>query len=226
MEEQTDKFDKKSWDALPDFLGQLPQPIRIHIWGDADASSGEAETVELIRALSDRFEAISYRLLPQRIHYSYYPVIGILQYHEEESIDYGLRIIGQPKGVQMTSLIAAIQSVSFQGMTSEATTRIRLKHLSENVILELMTSADDEAGTIMAHRIFNMAVSSPSIRSFLVMVDEFPEAAVRYSARTVPHLVINRRTHIEGLVDEAVILDHIARSLEGYVGKSNSGTTN
>ena len=109
MEEQHHRFEQASWDALPDFLGKLPQPIRIHVWGDTTASRGEEETVNLVRGLSERFDAISYRLLPQRVHYPYYPVIGILQYQEEESIDYGVRIIGHPKGVQMTSLIADIQ---------------------------------------------------------------------------------------------------------------------
>jgi alkyl hydroperoxide reductase subunit AhpF len=118
-----------------------------------------------------------------------------------------------PVGYQMTSLIAAIQSVSFRGSTSEAKTRIRLHQLQKAVNLELFTTAQDDVGSLMAQAIFNMAVVSAHVRSFLIMKDEFPGAASRYSVRDVPHLVINRRTHIQGLLDEGEILTHIAKTL-------------
>jgi alkyl hydroperoxide reductase subunit AhpF len=207
-------FEDESWAKLPDFLGQLPEPVRIHVWGDEQASPNEREAARLIRAICDRFEQISFALLPRRISYDHYPVIGIMRSEEEVAVDYGVRIIGLPAGVQMTSLIAAIQTVAFRGMTSEAKTRILLKGLAEEVTLELITSAEDEAGTVMAHRIFNMAVASPYIRSFLIMIDDFPEAGIRYSVRRVPHLVINGRVHVEGVVDEEVILAHIARGVD------------
>ncbi len=221
MNDDALQFDDESWTELPNFLGQLPEPIRLHVWGDEQASPSEREAARLARALSDRFEQISFALLPRRINYSYYPVIGIMRPEEGEAVDYGVRIIGLPAGVQMTSLIAAIQSVAFRGMTSEAKTRILLKGLTEEVTLELITSAEDEAGTVMAHRIFNMAVASPFIRSFLIMIDDFPEAGVRYSVSRVPHLVINGRVHVEGVVDEESILAHIARGL----GQTAAGPT-
>jgi len=214
MNDNEIQFEDESWEKLPDFLGKLPEPVRIHVWGDEMASPSEREAARLVRAISDRFEQISYALLPRRISYNYYPVIGIMWAKEEEAVDFGVRIIGLPAGVQMTSLIAAIQSVAFRGMTSEAKTRILLRDLKEEVTLELLTSVEDEAGTVMAHRIFNMAVASPFIRSFLIMVDDFPEAGVRYSVSRVPHLVINGRVHIEGVVDEEGILAHIARGLD------------
>ena len=214
MNEDALQFEDESWAKLPDFLGQLPEPIHIHVWGDEQGSPSEREAARLVRAICDRFEQISFALLPRRINYNYYPVLGIMRPEEEEAVDYGVRIIGLPAGVQMTSLIAAIQSVAFRGMTSEAKTRIVLKNLAEEVTLELITSSEDEAGTVMAHRIFNMAVASPFIRSFLIMIDDFPEATIRYSVSRVPHLVINGRVHVEGVVDEEIILAHIARSLE------------
>ncbi len=198
MKNDSIQFDDESWEKLPDFLGKLPEPVRIHVWGDEMASPSEREAAQLVRAISDRFDQISFALLPRRISYNYYPVFGIMWAKEEEAVDFGVRIIGLPAGVQMTSLIAAIQSVAFRGMTSEVKTRILLKGLRADVTLELITSAEDEAGTVMAHRIFNMAVASPYIRSFLIMVDDFPEASVRYSVNRIPHLVINGRVHIEG----------------------------
>lgn len=213
MEERPIQFDEETWASLPDYLSHLPEAVRLHVWGDENASPSEREAVELARMLSNRFENIDYKLLPRRINYNYYPVIGIMRLDGEEAIDLGLRFIGLPAGFQMTSLISAIQSVAFRGMTSEATTRIQLKKLKNEVSLELITSAEDEAGTVMAHRACNLAVASPWIRTYVIMGDAFPEVVIRYSINRVPHLVINRRVHLEGIVDEKAILEHIATSI-------------
>ena len=207
------RFDEETWAQLPEFLGHLPEPVRLYIWGDERASPAEQEAAHLARELSERFPAIEQVLLPQRISFPHYPVIGVMGFDEDEAVDFGVRIIGLPAGYQMTSFIAAIQCVSFKGMTSEAQTRIHLHRLQDEITLELLTSAEDEAGTIMAQAIFNMAVISPMVRSYLIMADAYPEALLRYSVAHVPHLVINSRVHLEGVVDEKIILEHMAKAL-------------
>jgi alkyl hydroperoxide reductase subunit AhpF len=116
--------------------------------------------------------------------------------------------------VQLTSLLAGIQAVSFRGMTSEPVTRIKIRSLQTEVRLELITSAEDERGSIMAQNLFNLAVISSQIRAFLIMGDQFPTAVTRYSVQYVPHTVINGRVHIEGVYDEAAILKHIAMAIK------------
>jgi alkyl hydroperoxide reductase subunit AhpF len=214
MDNKPWQFDDESWALLPDLLGRLPEPVRLHIWGDKNISASEREAAELAQILSDRFDQIDYRLLPRRVNYPYYPVIGIMRCEGDEALDLGLRFIGLPSGAQMTSFIAAIQSVSFRGMTSEAKTRIRLQRLRQDVILELVTSADDEAGMVMAHLISNLAVVSPYVRSFIIMAQDFPQVLIRYSISHVPHLVINERIHFEGLIEEEAILEQISRALK------------
>jgi alkyl hydroperoxide reductase subunit AhpF len=213
MDERPIQFDDETWASLPDFLSHLPEAIRLHVWGDEKASQSEHEAVELARTLNKRFGNIDFKLLPRRINYNFYPVIGIMRLEGEEAIDLGVRFIGLPAGYQMTSLISAIQSVAFRGMTSEAMTRIQLKKLKTDVSLELITSAEDEAGTVMAHRACNLAVASPQIRTYIIMGDAFPQVVIRYSINRVPHLVINERVHLEGIVDENVILEHIAATI-------------
>ncbi len=211
MEKEIFRFDEESWVTLPKLLTNLPEPVRLHIWGDEKASEAEGEAARLARILSDRFERIDYRLFPRRVNYAYYPVIGILRLDGDEAVDHGLRFIGLPAGYQMTSFIAAIQNVAFRGSTSEARTRIHLHRLQYDITLELITTAEDEAGVIMAHRVCNLAVVSPHIRTFIIMGDAFPEAIIRYSINHVPHLVINEKTHVEGILDEESILNHIAK---------------
>ncbi len=198
---------------LPDLLGHLPRPVILQLWGDQEADQRVREAQHLVEALCHRFDNIECHIFPPRANYPFYPVIGAFGVAGEQEIDFGVRLIGLPCGVQITSLIAAIQSVSFRGMTSEAKTRILLKQIRDPVTMELVTSNEDEGGTLMAHQIFNLAVASEQVRSFLIMGDQFPQAVVGYSVRKLPHLVINKRVHVEGVIDEAAVMVHVASAL-------------
>jgi hypothetical protein len=167
--------------------------------------------------------------LPRRANYPYYPVIGVMGGAGDtagspsekspgvESVDYGVRLIGLPAGYQITSLIAAIQVVSFQAQSLEPLTRIKLRQLEQKsggeILIEILTTAGDEGGALVAKHAFGLAVASPRARALLIMADAFPEAAVRYSSRHFPHTVINGRFHVSGVVDEVALLAHIQRSL-------------
>jgi alkyl hydroperoxide reductase subunit AhpF len=178
-QEDNYSFDAETRALLPEYLEKLPNPVQLRLWGDPKASIGEREAARLVKGLADEFKQIEMALLPRRVNYPYYPVIGVFSINEEDAIDHGVRIIGLPAGVHMTSLIAAIQSVSFRGSILEARTRIQLSKLQSDVDLELLTSADDELGTIMAKSVFGMAVANQHIRSYLIMADVFYEALWR-----------------------------------------------
>lgn len=209
-------FDAETWEQLPSFLDNLPESVLLIVWGEENGSRNEQEAVMLCRTIAERFEAISFKLLPRRINYPYYPVIGIMGDNgaEAEWDDFGVRIIGLPEGYQMTSFITAVQAVTFRGMTLDATTRMKLSRLKKEVELTLLTSAENEAGPLMTQMIFNLAVVNPHIRSFMIMSDQFPDAVMRYSVNYVPHTVINGRVHVEGIVDETTMLEHIAKAIK------------
>lgn len=208
-------FGADMWAELPNILGKLPEPVHMHMWGDEAMSRAERETAVLGRLLAETFDQIHFRIFPRRVNYDYYPVLGIQGEDEEgELIDFGVRLIGWPDGYQMSSLIAAIQAVSFRAQTLEPKTRILLARLTQPVTLELITSADDDGGTTVAKHIFGMAVASAQVRAFLIMGDLFPEAMVRYSAGTLPHLVINGRHHIDYVIEEEPLLQEIAAVLK------------
>jgi alkyl hydroperoxide reductase subunit AhpF len=206
-------FDAETWDLLPNYFAELPNPVQIHLWGDPDSGQGEQEALRLVQALAGRFKQIDAALFPRRDNYPYYPVIGIFGFDGKEAIDYGVRLIGLPSGYQMTSLITAIQAVSFQGSSVEAKTRFLLQALEQDVRLELLTAANDEGGAVLAKTAFGLAVASPYIRTFLIMADIFPTISVRYSATYLPHLVINGRSHIDGVIEEDKLLQKIAAAL-------------
>lgn len=210
-----DPFDEETWAQLPALLAHLPEPVHLVVWGD-EVTPPEAEAAQLCRTLAGHFPIITTQMLPRRANYNYWPVIGVMRGGQAAYEDVGARIIGLPHGYQMTSFITAIQAVSFQGMSSEALTRIQLGKLKKEVRVELLTAADNEVGALMAHPLFNMAVVSPYVRVFMIMADQFPLIVQRYSVNYLPHTVINGRVHLEGVADEAAILRHMARAVGRY----------
>lgn len=214
MNDTPHPFDAETWAQLPALFENLPEPVHIIMWGDPAESEAEKETAVLLQSLTDRFSALTTQVLPRRINYDFYPVIGIMGGPAEEWTDFGVRLIGQPNGYAMTSFVTAVQAVSFRGMTLEAVTRIKLKQLKQPVTVELFSAADNEAGALMAQPLFNMAVVNEHIRTFFIMADQFPTAVTRYSLNYLPHMVLNGRVHLEGVVDEGEILKQIATVLK------------
>lgn len=214
MNNTTHPFDEATWAQLPTLLENLPEPVHIILWGDPAVSEAEKETAVLLQSLTDRFSQLTYQVLPRRINYHFYPVLGVMGGPTEAWHDFGVRLIGLPNGYAMTSFITAVQAVSFRGMTLEAMTRIKLKQLTQPISIELFSAADNEAGALMAQPLFNMAVVNEHIRTFFVMTDQFPTAVDRYSLNYLPHMVINQRVHLEGVVDENEILKQIATAVK------------
>ena len=205
-------FDAETWAQLPGFFDNLPNPVHIHLWGEPVASQDEKETAVLCQTLADHFHQIQFRQFPRRINYPFYPVLGFMV--GEEETDFGVRIIGWPRGMQLTTLIAAIQTVSFGGVTLEPITRIKLKQLETAVDIEIVTAAPDEGGAVVAKHAFGLSVAHPQIRTFVIMGDRFHEALLRFSVTTLPHIIINDRHHHEGVVSEDELLQLIARAVK------------
>ena len=214
MNDISHPFDAETWAQLPELLENLPEPVHIIMWGDPAASEAEKETAVLLQSLTERFSQLTTQTLPRRINYDFYPVLGVMGGPADEWHDFGVRLIGLPNGFAMTSFITAVQAVSFRGMTLEAMTRIKLKQLSQPVTIELFSAADNEAGALMAQPLFNMAVVNEHIRTFFIMADQFPTAVDRYSLNYLPHMVINGRVHMEGVVGEEEILKQIATAVK------------
>ncbi len=213
-------WDEETWRQLPEFLANLPESVCLHVWADEAASVAEREAARLAGALAERFPLLSYRVFPRRVNYPYYPVIGVMAGTAEASVDLGLRFIGLPIGYQMTSLIAAIQAVAFRGQTLEPLTRIKLRRLSAaatgDIAIEVLTSAEDETGAMVAKAAFGAAAADERVRAYLIVTDFFPEAALRYSAAYLPHTVINKRVHFNGLLDEEALLRQIALAIRPH----------
>jgi alkyl hydroperoxide reductase subunit AhpF len=204
-------FDEETWATLPDFIEKLPEAVRLTMWGDEAASEAERSTAVLLQTLAEKFDNILFENLPRRVNYPFYPVIGVMTADHK---DPGLRIIGQPAGIQLTTLIAAIQAIAFRGQTLEPVTRIKLGKLTSQVTIELLTDIEDEVGAIVAKHAFGLAVASQHIQTYVIMTNQFPEALTRYSVNYLPHVLINGRIHIEGMIAEDELLRQVALAVK------------
>lgn len=198
---------------IAQFVEQLPEPVKLVVYGDPAGTRDEKEAMRLCSSMAERFSILHYEQRPRRENYPFYPVIAFLRLQDGEEVDYGVRIIGLPAGYQINSVIGLIQAVSFQAQNIEPLTRIQLSRLPKNADIEVFGSVDNEASTVMATLSAGFAVASAKVRAFIIMADVFPQATLRYSINRLPHSVINQRVHIEGLVDEAGLLKRIAQSM-------------
>jgi len=217
MSEETavynDLFDEAMWAELDNALANLPNPVQLLMYGFEDASEGEGQTAVLCQALAHRYENINFKQRPRRKAYNFYPVLAINAGEGRNSVDYNVRIIGWPSGVQVTSLITAIQIVALQGQTVDPMIRVQLRKLTQDVQFELLTDEADEGGVLVAKKLIGMAVENEHIKVYIVMVDQFADAVVRYSVNSLPHLVINGRVHLEGIPDDRTLIKHIATAI-------------
>jgi alkyl hydroperoxide reductase subunit AhpF len=210
-------FDHATWGTLDGFLRHLPRTVRLVVWGDEQRSVEEREAIRLGEKLAERYEIIRFERRDRLPSYSYYPVLAVMLEGEEgEGVDDGVRFIGLPAGYQINSLVGAIQAVSFRASNLEARTRIQLSRLPADaqIDVEVFSSAADEEGPLTATLAAGLAVASPNLRAILIAADVFPEAAIRYSVRALPHTVIDGRIHFQGVTDEDGMVRQIARAVQ------------
>jgi alkyl hydroperoxide reductase subunit AhpF len=210
-------FDHATWGTLDGFLRHLPRTVRLVVWGEAQRSVEEREAVRLGEKLAERYDIIHFERRDRLPSYGYYPVLAVMLEGEDgEVVDDGVRFIGLPAGYQVNSLVGAIQAVSFRASNLEARTRIQLSRLPEasQADLEVFSSAADEEGPLVATLAAGLAVASPNIRAFIIAADVFPEAAIRYSVRSLPHTVVDGRVHFHGVTGEDGMVRQIVRAVQ------------
>lgn len=209
-------FDHATWGTLDGFLRHLPRPVRLVVWGEEKRSLEEREAIRLGEKLAERYAVVNFEQRDRLPTYGYYPVLAVMLEDEEGVVDDGVRFIGLPAGYQINSLVGAIQAVSFRASNLEARTRIQLSRLPDEARadLEVFSSAGDEEGPLVATLAAGLAVASPRLRAFLIAADVFPEAAIRYSVRTLPHTVIDGRIHLQGVTDEEGMVRQIVRAIQ------------
>lgn len=214
-------FTEETFEILGGFLTNLPKKVRLVVHASVQNSCTEENTAELCQVLAERFEPIEYVNKPRIAEFPWHPVIAVNGIDENgKDIDYQIRFFGHPAWYQINSLVGAIQAVSFNGMTLDAKTRIQLSRLKTDVAVETFTTPENEAGVLMSSLICNMAAVSPHIKAFVCMINDFPDLVPQYSIYSVPHTILNKNHHLEGVYDEKKFLKAIGRAVQSAAPKA------
>lgn len=208
-------FTAETWAILDSYLGHLPERVRLVVWASEKNSCTEENGVDLAHTLAERFpQTLEFKHRPRLPNYDFYPVTAVMGLDlQGKEVDYGIRFIGLPAWHHINTLIGAIQAVAFRASTLEAKTRIQLNRLmgDKTAAVQLFTTPEDEEGVLMGTLLANLAVFSPAIRLWVVMQNDFPELAHKYSIYTLPHTIINERHHLQGVYDETQIVAQLVR---------------
>lgn len=215
VQDFTGPFTEETYEILGGYFTNLPEKVRLVVHASVQNSCTEENTAELCSVLAERYEQIEYVNRPRVADFPWHPIIAVNGIDDKgKDIDYKIRFFGHPAWYQINSLIGAIQAVSFKGMTLEAKTRILLSRLNKDVALETFTSPEDEAGVLMSSLICNLAVASPSIKAYVCMINDFPSLIPQYSIYSIPHTIINKHHHLQGVYDEDKFLKAIAKAVK------------
>lgn len=208
-------FTEETFEELGTFFDNLPEKVRLVVHASVQNSCTEENTVELCQVLAERFDMLEFRNRPRVADFPWHPIIAINGVDEAgKDIDYDIRFFGHPAWYQINSLIGAIQAVALRGMTLEAKTRIQLSRLKKEIRIETFTTPENESGVSMATLACNLAVVNPHIRTFVCMINDFPDLVPQYSIYSVPHTVINKYHHLQGNYGEAQFLKAMARAVK------------
>lgn len=209
-------------------LAELANPVQLVMFTQTIECEFCEETrglVEEVASLSDKVEAVIYNFVTDKDKADDYGVDKIPAIAVIGERDYEVRFHGIPAGYEFTSLIEAIKMVSEgQSGLSEAT-REALAQIDEPGHFQVFvtpTCPYCPGMVVLAHR---MAIENEDITADMVEATEFPHLAVNYRVRGVPRTVINQTRFVDGMVPEALMVQHTLLAL-GKQSQETASETN
>lgn len=125
-----------------------------------------------------------------------------------------LRYYGLPGGQQFPNLIETIVMSSRAGVQIEPAAQAALRKLREPVQVSVFVTPACGYSAAVANAAYRMALAQSQVKAEVVEITEFPELVERFAVTATPTTVIDGRTVVRGLVEEAELAGHIVRSAE------------
>lgn len=125
-----------------------------------------------------------------------------------------VRYLGIPAGYEFSSLVEDVVDASAGTTRLASATRARLARLGADVHIKVFvtpTCPYCPRAVRMAHQ---MALESAHIRADAIEVSEFSHLAQKYRVMSVPKVVMNETTSIDGAVPEAAFLLHVLKAAD------------
>lgn len=211
-------FSPRDEKLIRERLERLSSPVRLINFTQELECQFCAETRQLLQALvnlSDKLALEVYNFQLDRDKVQQYAIDKIPATVIEGTRDYGIRFYGIPAGYEFATLLDAIQLVSRGEADLSPASLEQLRHLSQPVHLQVFVTPTCPYCPSAVRIAYQLAVASDLVRADAVEATEFPQLAVRYGVRGVPHTVINDQYSFSGALPEAAFVAHVVAAATG-----------
>ncbi len=134
----------------------------------------------------------------------------------------GVTFYGTPAGLEFAVLIESIIAASSRATPLQLETRRQLKHLKEDVRIQVFVTPSCQFCPVVASLAIAMAMESPRVTTDVVEIQDFPSLAQLYSVMGVPKTVINDSVQFTGAVTESAFLQRVLEAVGAAEPESGS----
>ncbi len=178
------------------FSKELREPVNLKLFSQAIGCETCQIAEELLKELADvepdKIKLNVYSPLVDKEISQQYSVDRVPTIVIEGDIDYGIRYIGLPAGLEFTTLVQGIVQVSKREPKLSERTIEMLKSI--DLPMEIMVFVTTSCGYCPSAAItaMNFAMASENIKALIVDASENMDLAERFQVVGVPKIVINR----------------------------------
>lgn len=123
-----------------------------------------------------------------------------------------VKFYGTPIGYELAVIVADIKTISRGVSPLSMETRKKLRQISKPVHIQVFVTPSCTVSPGQARLAHAFALECPHITSDVVAVQEFPTLAQTYSVRSVPVIVVNEYTKLNGAVTEGQLLEKVLQA--------------
>jgi len=207
---------EKDREYLRGEFAKLTEPVKLVFFGSEDGCASCADTRQLLEEtveLGEKIDLAVYEMGSDGGKAEEYGVERAPTVIVEGERDFGIRFIGIPSGYEYSSLIEDIIDVGTGKTELSAATKDALSELDGPVHIQVFVTPSCPYCPRAVRTAHMMAIESDKVTADMVMANEFPQLATRYSVMAVPKVVINEETSFEGAIPEEDFLSFVKQAV-------------
>jgi len=207
---------EKDREYLRGEFAKLTEPVKLILFSEEEGCASCADTRQLLEETAELGEKIELEVYDMRSDSGKAEEYGVNRAPTvivEGDRDFGIRFIGIPSGYEYSSLIEDIIDVGTGKTELSDATRGALSELDEPVYIQVFVTPSCPYCPRAVRTAHMMAIESDKVTADMVMANEFPQLANRYSVMAVPKVIINEETSFEGAIPEEDFLSFVRQAV-------------
>jgi len=207
-------LDDKIRDQIRSVLGDMPAPVTLTLFTREDCPTCP-DLVQLVQEMTEVHPQIRQRVLS----FENEPAEALsLAIDEAPAIavtgerDYGIRFFGTPGGLEFSSFIDAIRSVSRGASELPDEMKAKLAGLEKPVRIRVFVTPTCPYCPQAVATANHIALAATGVKAEMVEAMEFEELSERFEVRGVPRIVINDDQAFEGAIPAGPFVDAVMKA--------------